>query len=75
MFQSSHLTDQVPLKVELISRVISQKKISRMKHRGTKGWKYWKKWKAQKNTEKNNMCFVEITEAREKGQKKYLKRW
>lgn len=35
-----HITDQVPLKVELISRVISQKKISRMKLEGTKGWKY-----------------------------------
>ena len=38
MFRSSHLTDQIPLKGELISRVISQKKIPRMKHRAAKGW-------------------------------------
>lgn len=29
----------------------------------------------KKNTEKSNMYFVEITEAGEKGQKKYFKRW
>ena len=54
MFQSSHLTDQVPLKGELISRVISQK-ISIMKHRGTKGWKYWKKMKGTKKYKTNEL--------------------
>ena len=65
MFQSSHLTDQVPLKGELISRVISQK-ISIMKHRGTKGWKYWKKWKAQKKIQKKVMCILMKLQRQEK---------
>lgn len=41
MAQNLYLTeDQIPLKGELISKAAGQKKISRMKHKGTKDWKY-----------------------------------
>lgn len=72
MAQNLYLTeDQIPLKGELISKAAGQKKISRMKHKGTKDWKYWRKWKIQRRSRKKLIVFfAKVAEAGKKGRRR-----